>query len=84
MLVKELEQRGYRVPQDISVVGYDNYQPPGLCDVRITTYEVDMQEMAKHTVRIMIHKISGKPYQQGVTIIDGRIVYKESVRAHQF
>lgn len=80
MLVKELEQKGYQVPQDISVVGYDNYQPPGLCDIRITTYEVDMKEMAKQTVKIMIRKISGEVYKQGVTIIDGRIIYKDSVR----
>lgn len=80
MLVKELEQRGYRVPHDISVVGYDNYQPPGLCDIRITTYEVDMQEMARQSVSTAIHKITGKPYKQGMMIVNGRIVYKESVR----
>lgn len=79
-LVNELEQRGYRVPQDISVVGYDNYQPPGLCDVRITTYEVNMTEMANQTVKNLIRKISGEPYRHGVIIVDGRIVYKESVK----
>lgn len=82
MLVRKLEQEGYHVPQDISVVGYDNYQPPGLCDVRITTYEVDMREMAKHTIKKMIRKISGETYKQSVTIVNGKIVYKESV-AHQ-
>lgn len=80
MLVNKLEQEGYRVPQDISVAGYDNYQPPGLCDVRVTTYEVDMQEMAKRTIKNMIRKISGEPYKQGVTIVNGRIIYKDSVR----
>lgn len=78
-LVNKLEQEGYRVPQDISVVGYDNYQPPGLCDVRITTYEVDMGEMARQTIRNMIRKISRESYQQGVTIVNGRIVCKDSV-----
>ena len=82
-LVNELEQHGYRVPQDISVVGYDNYQPPGLCDVRITTYEVNMPEMAKQTVKNLIRKISGESYRKGVSIVDGRIVYKDSVsKAH--
>lgn len=78
-LVSELERHGYRVPQDISVVGYDNYQPPGLCDVRITTYEVNMPEMAKQTVKNLIRKISGESYRRGVIIVDGRIVYKDSV-----
>lgn len=84
-LVEHLQQQGYRVPQDISVVGYDNYQPPGLCDVRITTYEVDMSGMAEQTVQNLISKLSGESYKQGVTIVDGRIIYKESVKeAHQF
>lgn len=81
-LVSRLEQEGYRVPQDISVVGYDNYQPPGLCDIRITTYEVDMQEMARHTVKKMIRKLSGENYKQSMMIVSGKIVYKESVARH--
>lgn len=81
MLVNQMEKAGYRVPEDVSVVGYDNYQPPGLCNVRITTYEVDMTEMARQAIANMIHKILGEPYKQGVTIVNGRILYKESVKA---
>lgn len=80
-LVEHLQQEGYRVPQDISVVGYDNYQPPGLCDVEITTYEVDMSGMAERAVGNLISKLSGESYRQGVTIVDGKIIYKESVSA---
>lgn len=80
-LVEHLQQEGYRVPQDISVVGYDNYQPPGLCDVEITTYEVDMSGMAEQTVDNLISKLTGESYKQGVTIVDGKIIYKESVSA---
>lgn len=80
MLVQTLEKHGYKVPEDISVVGYDNYQPPGLCDIGITSYEVDMREMAERTVKNMIGKISGAYYKQGVYIVSGRIIYKDSVR----
>lgn len=79
MLVRTLEKHGYRVPEDISVVGYDNYQPPGLCDVRITTYEVDMKEMARRAVGNMIRKISGEHYKRGTNVINGSIIYKDSV-----
>lgn len=80
-LVEHLQQKGYRVPQDISVVGYDNYQPPGLCNVEITTYEVDMSGMAEQAVNNLISKLSGENYKRGVIIVDGKIIYKESVRA---
>lgn len=78
-LIVKLKEKGYRVPEDISVVGYDNYQPPGLCDVRITSYEVDMHEMAQKTVGNMIRKISGRHYTQGVVVVEGHIEYKDSV-----
>lgn len=83
MLVQTLQRKGYRVPEDISVVGFDNYQPPGLCDIGITSYEVDMHEMADRTVKNMISKISGDYYRQGVYIVNGRIVYKGSVARRQ-
>lgn len=79
MLIRKLEENGYKVPEDISVVGYDNYQPPGLSDIRITSYEVDMREMARRTVKIISKKISGESYKQGVAIVEGRIQYKDSV-----
>ena len=79
MLVRTLENNGYKVPEDVSVVGYDNYLAPGLCDVGITTYEVDMKEMAKRAVKNMIRKISGDHYRQGMYIVNGRVVYKDSV-----
>lgn len=78
LLIRKLKEKGYRVPEDISVVGYDNYQPPGLCEIPITSYEVDMYGMAKQAIKKMIRKISGGHYRQGVVIVEGRIQYKDS------
>lgn len=80
VMVRKLREAGFRIPQDISVVGYDNYLYPGLCDIGITTYEVDMQEMAKRVVSNMICKISGEEYKTGIQIVEGYLIEKESVR----
>lgn len=79
-LIKKLTEEGYRVPEDISVIGFDNYLYPGLCEVEITTYEVDMKEMARKGINNMIKKISGEYYKQGNTIVEGHVVLKDSVR----
>lgn len=79
-LIKKLTDAGYRVPEDVSVAGYDNYLFPGLCDVAITTYEVDMKEMARRTIRTLIKKISGETYRQGICIVEGHMVMKNSVK----
>lgn len=79
LIIKALQEKGYNVPGDISVVGYDNYLYPGLCDVEITTYEVDIEEMARQAVHTMICKLNGTPYKKGIHIVEGHLVEKASV-----
>ena len=78
-LIKVLNEKGYRVPEDISVVGFDNYLYPGMCDIEITTYEVDTKEMARRVVDNIIKKMANDNYKPGVSIVEGRLVYKDSV-----
>ena len=62
------------------MVDFDNYLYPGLCDVDITTFDVDVKEMSKKAVHILIKKIEDNRYKQGITIVDGHVVYKNSVK----
>ncbi|WP_455717986.1 LacI family DNA-binding transcriptional regulator [Anaerosporobacter sp.] len=78
-VIKCLEANGLSVPKDVSVVGFDNYLYPGLCDIGITTYEVDIHEMARFTVSTIIKKIENKNYKSGIFIGRGHLVCKESV-----
>ncbi len=80
VLIKKLEKAGYRVPRDISVVGYDDFIYPGMCDVDITTYAVDTEEMASVAVRTLIKKIGGERYRRGTCVVEGKLVVKDSVR----
>ena len=78
-LVKMLEEQGLNVPEDVSVVGFDNFTIPGQTRIGITTYEVDITEMACRAVNTLIKKISGQPYRSGIQIVEGRLVEKDSV-----
>lgn len=79
-LIKKLKTMGLNVPEDISVVGYDNYIHPGLCDVGITTYEVDVKEMARKAVHVLVKKMAGEDYRERINIVEGRLVIKDSVK----
>ena len=78
-LIQKLKANGYRVPEDISVAGFDNYIYPGICDVRITTYEVDQVAMAKQAVKILVKRMGKEPCRYGTHVVEGRLVVKESV-----
>ena len=79
-LIGYLKQKGYRVPEDISIVGFDNYQVPGRGDLDITTYEVDIKEMARKTINNLLKKIVGEHYKKGITTVEGHMVIKTSVK----
>lgn len=76
--IKKLREKGYKVPEDISVVGYDNYLYPGLCDIKITSYDVDMSAMGRKVIETLIHRIRGDEYVRGIHVVEGKLVEKES------
>ncbi|MCR5503419.1 MAG: GGDEF domain-containing protein [Lachnospiraceae bacterium] len=55
-MVKELQRRGIRVPEDVCVSGYDNAEDGTILNPPLTTVEVPMNEMADLAVN-MIHNL---------------------------
>ncbi|NLO84786.1 MAG: substrate-binding domain-containing protein [Clostridiales bacterium] len=79
-LAKTLGDCGLNVPDDISIVGFDNYQFVDNGGVGITTYEVDVPEMAKSAIRVLIAKLTDTPYKRCMRVTGGRIIERESVK----
>ncbi len=79
-LVRSLKECGLQVPKDISVVGYDDYLYPGLCDVGLTTYSVDMNHMAKLGIEVLIQRINGVRDRIGMQVVEGELVIRDSVQ----
>ncbi len=84
-LIQDLEELGYSVPEDVSVVGFDDFLPGGVGreEDRITSYSVDMDRMAEICVKSLIKKIKHKKYVEGVQIVAGRIVEKRTVKSRK-
>ena len=80
MLINKLKERGLDVPDDVSVVGYDNYAFPDSTALPLTTYAEGMRKMADTCVDTMIKKINGEAYYKGVQIITGHMVMRDSVK----
>ena len=79
-LVNLLKEKGYRIPEDISIVGFDNYLYEGLCDVKITSYEVDIKEMVRCAVKIVVSLAERGCAPSDMRVVSGTVVEKESVR----
>lgn len=79
-MVKSLQEAGHRVPEDVSLVGYDDWMYPGLCDVPITTYSVNMTRMAETGIDLLVRRIGGDSSRGNMQIIEGEVVIRGSVR----
>ena len=80
IMAMALRSKGYRVPEDVSIVGFDNYLPPADRSFEVTTYEVDVHEMARIAINTMVRKIGGESYQKGMRIVEGQLIERNSVK----
>ncbi len=78
-VIADLRRRGYRVPEDISVTGYDNYTVSDMCDPAITTVEVDLTEMAHTAVTLLLSRLRDPNKPAARHVIPGRVILKDSV-----
>ena len=79
-LVNQLKAAGYSIPDDVSVVGYDNHIYSTISMPRITTIDVNSRVMSAEAVDIILHKIRDGSYKRGRTLVTGKLVRRESVK----
>lgn len=80
VLIKQLEEKGYHVPKDISVVGYDDYLYAEFGDSQISTYSVDMAEMSRVALECLVRRIENIGMNTKVHIVNGRLIERGTVR----
>ncbi len=79
-LVELLKTKGYRVPEDISVTGYDDFRYSTICRPALTSYRIDVKTMAKTVVKQLRRKMGGKSNLAPITIVPGELVLRDSVK----
>ena len=79
-VIRKLKERGMRVPEDVSVVGFDNYAPDVSGGRQLSTYQNDEQVLARLSIHTMIRRIEGKKKPEGIRIVEGSMIRGESVK----
>jgi LacI family transcriptional regulator len=71
---------GLSVPDDLSVVGFDNVPESALGDPPLTTVEQPIQEMGREAVRLLLELIEDPAKPAGHVILPTRLVVRRSSR----
>ena len=80
ILINQLESKGIKVPQDVSVSGYDNYVANQKLDIGLTTVYIHPENIVKIAADLIISKITGSPYIKGRHLVSGELIIRESVQ----
>ncbi|MER7930781.1 MULTISPECIES: LacI family DNA-binding transcriptional regulator [unclassified Streptomyces] len=73
-----LRSRGLRVPQDISVIGFDDLPLAAFTDPPLTTVRQPVADMAGFAARVLLRLIDGDPVHPPRTELPTRLIIRES------
>ena len=77
-LIVCLRKAGYRVPEYISVTGFDDYITGARNDSEISTFRVDTDSMVGHVIKLITERCAGLNTPFGRTVVSGQPVYRTS------
>jgi LacI family transcriptional regulator len=78
LLIKQLQKQGYKIPEDISVTGFDDVVYSGTSDPQITTVRVSRNYMADSAISTLLKKIKTKDDVKRLISLDCYIVKRHS------
>ena len=55
--IRYLLEYGYRIPEDVAIVGYDDIEVASMVTPSLTTVRQPILELAKLATRILLHKM---------------------------
>ncbi len=76
--IRALMNHGYRVPEDVSVVGFDDIQGAAFHNPSLTTIRQPLRQMGVVAARILLQRIRGQATFPDVVPIHPELVIRES------
>ena len=73
-----LRDRGYQVPEDLAVTGYDNIQASILAASELTTVSVDTVELGRRLAQQLLRKLEDPGSFHEVVFVQPKVLYRNS------
>jgi LacI family transcriptional regulator len=80
--MSELERHGIRIPEDMSVVGYDGIPLSQILRPRLATYKQGAERMGREAARLLIEQIeSPETWLPQTVSVEGQLIPGDTVKA---
>ena len=79
---RAVRERGFQIPRDISVCGYDDVIFSRISEIPLTTVKQDVKQICRKTVDTLFELIRGKPTGNTIHKVQPELIIRESTRAY--
>lgn len=76
--IQEAKKLGLRVPQNLSIVGFDDIQFAQYCDPPLTTISQPRYEIGRQAMLMMLDLLKGNDVQAGSRLLEAKLVVRGS------
>ncbi|HEY3542388.1 MAG TPA: LacI family DNA-binding transcriptional regulator [Gaiellaceae bacterium] len=76
--IRRLRSEGLRVPEDVSVIGYDDLPVAGYVDPPLTTVHQPMREVGELAAGILLDRVAGLDHERGPHLLPASLVVRQS------
>ncbi len=79
--IETAAELGLRVPEDLSVVGFDNIPESALCTPPLTTVQQPIREMGRRAITLLVRLINGEQPDETHITLGTELIVRQSARA---
>ncbi len=80
VVIPSIKALGYKIPQDFSIVAYDNTSDTQRFENAITCIDTDISELGQHATRCLLGKIDNPQRNDSVIQLQGEVLERSSVK----
>jgi LacI family transcriptional regulator len=78
-LMDILKRRGYRIPEDFSIIGFDNLPLSQYVSPRLTTISQDIKQKAQFALEVLFQHLKNPSLPTQNIVLDVELIKRESV-----
>ena len=71
---------GLQVPEDVSLIGFDNWNMSAYGNMKLTTVERNMGELAKEGTRVLLRQLEDGIIDHRRIYLDNKLIVRETVK----
>jgi DNA-binding LacI/PurR family transcriptional regulator len=79
--IKAIKEKGLKIPEDISIVGFDDIEAASQIDPPLTTVRQPLYKMGEEAAKLLFKLLNNKESKPQKIILDTELVVRESCKA---